>query len=195
MPAPGLRWAQASVAAALHIHVPTCFLSPALTPRALSTHLHANLHLGSCFQGTRHKREPLFQNCCEPCTSTLLWVPLAVWGHWGTPVPLGGCIQRKERVKAIVIPCGAGGLRISRLEMFSCFLAVPPRAWQPSPSGSSFLLQTGILPSVMYPHFLSPFLRGAVFLPRKKVKREQRHMVFLSRLTPTFKENRGKHSN
>lgn len=44
----------------------------------------------------------------------------------------------------------------------------------------------------MYLHFLSLFLYGAVFLPRKKVKREQRHMVFLFRLTPTVEESQRK---
>lgn len=37
----------------------------------------------------------------------------------------------------------------------------------------------------MCPHFLSPFPHVAVFLPAKKVEKEQRHMVFLLRLTPT----------
>lgn len=142
------------------------------------------------FREPNTQKTPLFQICYVRCTSTPLWVPLAAWAHLETPCDshraLGECIQRKERVKAIAIPCGGVDLRISRLEMFSFFLAISPRAWLPPPSGSSFLLQTGILPSVMYPHFLSPFLRGAVSLPRKKVKREQRHMVFLLRLTPTF---------
>lgn len=72
---------------------------PTPTPRAPSAHLHANLQLISCFQGTRHKRKPLFQNCFVPHTSAPLWVPLAVWAHLGTPVSVTMSREKAFRAK------------------------------------------------------------------------------------------------
>ena len=208
-PAPGLRQAEASVLVAFHVDVPVCFLcsvcffrthptpTQMLPARAHPTRLHANLHLGNYSQGTRHQRKPVFQNCYLHCTSTPSWVPLAVRARLGAPVTVPGRTHSEGRPRTEFASRFLGERWASGFPGWkrSFFVAFSSRAWQPSPSGSSFLLQTGIPPSVMYPHFLSLFLRGAVFLPRKKVKREQRHMVFLLRRTPTFKQKRGKRSH
>lgn len=136
------------------------------------------------FREPNTNKKPRFQNC----SSTPSWVPLAGRARLGAPDTGPGRTHSEERPKTespITGPWGDVDLRMCRLETCSSLLEFSSRAWQPSASGSSFLLQTGILPSVMYPHFLCLFLHGAVSLPRKKVKREQRHMVFLLRLTPT----------
>ena len=160
-------------------------------PRALlTTYPHVNLHLRNCLQGTWCKAKTWVSELSGTLDVSSLRGSHGQQGlAWET---MGMSLYTWEKVfrgphnwllKAFkdregpdchysLGTCGPQNFQAAKVlssSLFLFLLAFLCSDWQPSPSGSSSLVQTGIPHSVIYPHFLSLFLYGAVFLTRKKL--------------------------